>query len=572
MIAKEKILLFIFLGVIVSTMALFSFEKFPQDKIAFGVKIANINVGGKTNEESKKIIQDKIADFNNKPMLVVLETEENKKQGAAIRISQLKPEYQVSETLKEAFSLGKEKNFFKNIKEKILALLGRRNLALNPKISEEELDNFLTKNFGSFENPPKNSGVIFEEKKIQFIVSKSQSGELFPRDKIKNKIEDGAQFLELKDICLSKNNKYCFNLEKESPQIKEDQAELAKKEAEEILNAGSYLIFAADKSFLIKNSTLGKWFVFLPQKSGKSTTLKIDLNEELIKNYLLTLSKEVNTDPQNPTLSFTDGSLKIISPPKSGKSIKIDESVQKIKSSILDKKTKIVISLENKDPLITEEKINELQIEKLIGKGTSNFSGSPKNRINNIRVGSARFNGVLIAPGETFSFNKTLGEVGPTQGYLPELVIKNNKTVPEYGGGICQISTTIFRAAVNSGLEILERHAHAYPVKYYNPQGFDATVYLPRPDLIFKNNTPGYILIQSKIEGNNLTFEFYGKDDGRVVIVRGPYQYDIQSDGSMKARLEEIVKIGENIIYQKTFLSSYKSPSLFPVEKKNPLE
>ncbi len=144
------------------------------------------------------------------------------------------------------------------------------------------------------------------------------------------------------------------------------------------------------------------------------------------------------------------------------------------------------------------------------------------------------------------------------------LVIKNNKTVPEYGGGVCQVSTTMFRAAVYSGLEITERKSHAYPVKYYNPQGFDATVYLPSPDLKFKNNTGNWILIQAKIKDNNLTFEFYGKDDGRKVIVKGPYQYDFQEDGSMKARLEEEVWKNGELILKKTFLSFYKSPNLYP--------
>jgi len=273
-------------------------------------------------------------------------------------------------------------------------------------------------------------------------------------------------------------------------------------------------------------------------------------------------------------MRFQAEELKIVSPPKSGTQLKIDESIEKIKKDILSRKNKIVLLVDTKEPEITEKKINDLKIEKLIGSGTSNFSGSPRNRVHNIRVGASKFNGILIAPNEIFSFNKILGAVGPAQGYLPELVIKNNKTVPEYGGGICQVSTTVFRSAVNSGMEVIERSPHAYPVRYYTPHGFDATIYIPKPDLVFKNNTPGYILIQSKIQGNFLTFEVYGQDDKREVIVKGPYQYahGFAGAGSMKARLETIVKIGEKIIYQKTFLSSYKSPDLFPVEEKNPLE
>ncbi|MDP1629372.1 MAG: VanW family protein, partial [bacterium] len=145
-----------------------------------------------------------------------------------------------------------------------------------------------------------------------------------------------------------------------------------------------------------------------------------------------------------------------------------------------------------------------------------------------------------------------------------------NKTIPEYGGGICQVSTTMFRAAINAGLKITERFPHAFPVAFYNPQGFDATVYLPHPDLRFINDTPANILIQTKIKGTTLTFEFYGTKNREVKII-GPEEYDKKYDGSMKAKLtQEIYQDGE-LIRSKIFYSIYKSPWLFP-ERKNPLE
>ena len=176
-----------------------------------------------------------------------------------------------------------------------------------------------------------------------------------------------------------------------------------------------------------------------------------------------------------------------------------------------------------------------------------------------------------MKPGEEFSFNTRLGEVGPQEGYLPELVIKQNKTVPEYGGGLCQVSTTFFRAAILAGLEITERFPHAFAVKYYSPQGFDATIYPPHPDLRFKNDTPAHILVQTRIEKTKLYFELYGTNDGRTVKLDGPYQYDQKSDGSMKAKLTYTVTRDNQVLREKTFHSNYKSPLLYPVQR-NPLE
>jgi len=226
---------------------------------------------------------------------------------------------------------------------------------------------------------------------------------------------------------------------------------------------------------------------------------------------------------------------------------------------------KTVIAAQKLLPKITLNQTNDLGINVLLGQGTSNFYGSPKNRVHNIKTGVAKFNGLIINPDEEFSFNALLGGSGPEQGFLPELVIKKNKTVPEYGGGLCQVSTTFFRVAINSGLKITERSAHAFPVQYYNPQGFDATIYEPHPDFRFVNNTPNHILIETKVRGYQLIFNFYGTNDGRNIRIKGPYILESNEDGSMKAVLyQEIYQKGE-LINKQEFYSNYKSPDLYPV-------
>src|SRR6185369_10179137 len=115
----------------------------------------------------------------------------------------------------------------------------------------------------------------------------------------------------------------------------------------------------------------------------------------------------------------------------------------------------------------------------------SNFKGSPKNRRHNITVGVEKMKGVIVPQGAEFSFNEHLGPVDGEHGFLPELVIKKNGTVPEFGGGLCQVSSTTFRAAMTAGLPITQRRNHAYAVQYYSPQGTDATIYPGSADLKF---------------------------------------------------------------------------------------
>jgi vancomycin resistance protein YoaR len=136
-------------------------------------------------------------------------------------------------------------------------------------------------------------------------------------------------------------------------------------------------------------------------------------------------------------------------------------------------------------------------------------------------------NGVLIPPNEEFSFDKALGDVSAYTGYQQAYVIQNGKTVLGDGGGVCQVSTTFFRALLNAGLPITERHAHDYRVGYYeedSPPGIDATVYVPSVDLKFKNDTGHWILVQSIVDPNTLrlTFNLYGTRDGRTVTMTKP--------------------------------------------------
>lgn len=174
---------------------------------------------------------------------------------------------------------------------------------------------------------------------------------------------------------------------------------------------------------------------------------------------------------------------------------------------------------------------NNFGINEMIGIGTSNYTGSSAEREHNVVLSASKFHGVLIPPGETFSYNAFLGDVSVSSGYKTAYVIKEGRTVLGDGGGVCQNSTTLFRAALNTGLPITERHAHAYRVKYYendSKPGFDATIYSPTVDLKFTNDTPAHILIQTKVDQvkNTVAFEFYGTKDNRRVELSEPRVYD----------------------------------------------
>ncbi len=160
-------------------------------------------------------------------------------------------------------------------------------------------------------------------------------------------------------------------------------------------------------------------------------------------------------------------------------------------------------------------------IRELVGEGTSSFRGSSWARIQNIKLAARRLDGRVIPQGAVFSFNEALGPVDEKTGYKEGYVILGDRTEKGVGGGVCQVSTTVFRAAFFAGLPILERHNHSYQLRYYRPTGLDATVYAPWVDLKFKNDTPGDLLLRTFVRGHRLVVRLFGTRD-RTVTWKGP--------------------------------------------------
>ncbi len=213
---------------------------------------------------------------------------------------------------------------------------------------------------------------------------------------------------------------------------------------------------------------------------------------------------------------------------------RLSSDIEKAILSLKEKPKNKVIKLQDKiiKPEITLAKSNQFGIEELIGEGQSNYSGSIPERIHNLILAASRINGVLVPEGKEFSFNESVGEISGLTGYKPAYIIKSGKTVLDDGGGVCQVSTTLFRAALNSGLPIAARTAHSYRVGYYendSKPGFDATVFSPSVDFRFKNDTSAAILIQTEIDQANsiLRFKFYGKRDGRNIEISNARVWDI---------------------------------------------
>jgi vancomycin resistance protein YoaR len=262
--------------------------------------------------------------------------------------------------------------------------------------------------------------------------------------------------------------------------------------------------------------------------------------QDLAQELIATISSRYNKEPENALFKIENDRVAAFKEDKPGQLVdeelfikNIDKIVEKINSGRYKiKPEKIKLKQSTVEAEIKLAQANDLGIEELIGVGKSDYSGSITSRIHNLTLAASKFHGVIIPKDSTFSFNEVIGDISVNTGYQQAYIIQNGKTVLGDGGGVCQVSTTIFRAALQTGLPIEERHAHAYRVGYYendSQPGFDATIYSPTVDLKVKNDTPANILIQTEIieEKNLLIFKLYGKNDNRQVEISQATVYDI---------------------------------------------
>lgn len=294
--------------------------------------------------------------------------------------------------------------------------------------------------------------------------------------------------------------------------------------------------------------------------TGKPQSQKQRLLSPTTAAELQKIATEVNQPPRSAHMNIEDDWAKDFDPGQNGQAL----DIQKLRTEILKGSTNIDLPVLISYPQTNLKDTNSIGINELVATGESDFSGSTRSRIHNVEVGRSRFNGVIIKQGEEFSFNKYLGEVDGEHGFLPELVIKRTGVVPEFGGGLCQVSSTAFRAAMNAGLNITSRRNHSFAVHYYAPQGSDATIYPGVQDMKFINDTPSNILVWTRIdlENKKLYFDYYGSKDDRVVELDGPYQFDKKASGAMKAVWTKRVTLNGETSEQ-VFNSTYQPPALF---------
>lgn len=509
------------------------FLTYYQNRFFPGVKIAGLNLGGQTPAAAYEIIDSKFQERAIASLQI-----NYRDQSYSLDFSAAKPQTDLKAKLTAAYSLGRSGSFPENLRDQFQALLTGLDVPLRITygsedslknqvsqietwVKKEAVDARITQGENITVIPSEAGQELDRETFLQQITSylalESESPDTPPI--IITEPKFSTTLAQRAKTALEKIKAYPITLRFENNLWTIDQAVLFTlldfNRTKPILAS----LQLEDRTAIIEELTIA---------SQKITDQELLLNEDKLDSFLKGIAKEIDRPTQDAKFKF-DPSIKRVrefQPEAEGRKLDTEQTAALITESLATTSPRdITLPVKVTKPKISASSINSFGIQELLGQGVSYFAGSIENRIYNIGLAASRINGTLIAPGEIFSFNNVVGEISGASGYKPAYVIKSGRTVLDDGGGVCQVSTTLFRSVLNAGLPIIARTAHAYRVGYYEqgfPPGLDATVFSPTVDFKFKNDTAAHILVQANVSGTTLVIEIYGTSDGRVSTLSTP--------------------------------------------------
>ncbi len=521
------------LGLAFSLAVVFS-KTAVHGKFPVGTYVAGINISEKTYDEGLAVLNKEKETFFNAELEIKFLNETSK-----FKIEELGVDIMAEETLKtieqtDARRLGLVDLFRSEISTET-------NLNIISQIDYDQLIKTIEEEFNTVELEPKSATFYFNESG-KLDIKEESAGVIINTEALFEEIKLAANNLEAKNISIK-------TIEKEAAITKEELLEQEENIKEQLNQTITLVDPIYSDDWYLKVSSHLDWVEFVEKERVTipylekeiitetsveglegETFIAIEINEDKLNEYTNEhISEWLDRPVEDVNMYINDeGEVVVEGKGSAGKKIQRKLLKEALEKAIANKITEIIIPVIDIEPEINiAEELQELGIKERIAIGHTSYYNSPGNRIHNIKTGAEKFNGLLIAPGEVFSFNKNLGAVDGGTGYKKELVIKKDGTIPEYGGGICQVSTTMYRTVLFGGLPVVERNEHSYAVSYYSQvlgHGLDATIYLGGSDLKFENNTEQHILIQTYVENDyELYIIFYGTNDGRSVELEGPY-------------------------------------------------
>ncbi len=525
-------------------------------RIVPNVTIRGVAVGQMTREEARATLQQHHADFLQTPLSFELEG-----YTALPTAEQLGIRLEIDEAVEQAYAFGHRKNPLISLWER--QYIGQRGqeLPLRLTIDQQMMQAYLQELSFELERSPLDASLRINAGQV--VSSPSQTGRQVLIDETIASLPADLQHLQPLSITLQTRPLH--------PAL--DTTGIA--EAEQYLRPllqDPLTLTAAGYTWTWTPAEIGT-MVNLERVPGVvpgQDRITATLDRERIKERLQQMAAEFDIAPIEPLVRFvssetvtTTPQLRIMQAGHDGRRLEVEQALDPVVNALLQGQPALDLPTSVVPPGARPDTLDSLGIVERIAQGKSSFANSESYRIANIQAGARRMDGVLIPPGQEFSFNRTVGAVDAAHGFTQGYAIVNGRTQLEWGGGICQISTTVFRAAFWAGVPITERHEHTYRINWYEtfePVGMDATIFTPYgPDLRFVNDTEHWMLMEAYADTVNqiMYVNLYGTSSGREVVQLTPAVTG-NALGGVDVNLGRIVRQHGQVLYQDNFFSRFK--------------
>lgn len=533
---------FIVVGVVILGIGMSVYAYSYYDRVLPRVQVGDFEVGGMAHDELFSFLQSMSTKLSQEGVHVTLQLPDNATKEITVYPSSIAADEFVSfvdmnvETgVETLLSYGKEKGFSGLLWATAKSLIVAPRLSVNHiRIDRPRFLEVIKDVLSPYEIQPHDANVIVDDvsrivsgERGTYHVVSSTSGVVFSHDELIQSVSDAWSNLVAPQVRLV--------AVATKPHITEDDVLPLVNRLPEVFNKENISLRYTDPHtrqehiWYINTQDMANWLEVQRTAEGN---IGFGLSVASTTTFLSkTIGDSIDVEAQDAKFDInTSGKVLEFQGSRPGITLDVEKTYEAVNSAFMQRtwhdegiSNTVSLVVKQVEPNVKTGEVNELGISEILGIGESFFRGSPPNRIKNIRHAvQDKLNGLLIKPDEEFSLVRSLKPFTLGDGYLPELVIKGNRIKTEIAGGLCQVGTTMFRAAMNSGLPITQRTNHGLVVPYYNDPvngnpGTDATIYDPSPDFRFKNDTGHNILITTDMDvaTSKLTITLWGTNDGR---------------------------------------------------------
>ncbi|MBN2821800.1 MAG: VanW family protein [Coriobacteriia bacterium] len=499
-----------------------------------GVRVGTVAVGGMTQSEAAIAVRQGFEPLLSEPATLTVGDAEwpvdAQRVGATVESTR---------AAEAAYAIGRGDSFGAVVGDRLSAWFGDAVVPLPITADDALLSAFFDAVSATVAQPAVDASVVIDGTSVR--LEPSATGLDIDRESARE---------DLLAMFASETRVLVLQLEPSLPRIDEAAAQQALDDARLMVD-GPLTLTYEDSEWTVPAEDIGEWIAFRsePETGTPTAQLVAVIASEDVSATVLPMVADVGKVATNASFKASSGKVTIV-PHQDGLAVDAADLATELTTRLTCGERTVELKMHRVEPEITTEDAEAMGIKDRLSTFTTDYSASNLPRVNNIHTLTDALDGTLLAPGETFSFNGTIGERTAEKGYQEANAIVNGKLVPQLGGGICQVGTTIFNTVFFSGLPVVERHNHSQYISHY-PTGRDATVSWGGPDFKFKNDTENWVLIATSYTNSTVTISLYGTDQGYDVSYKTgdwtnitPYAVREIEDASMTEGMKVVEERG----------------------------